>query len=356
MYAAERCIYIADIVCETISQQHQEFATMTTKMTPTTDPTPPPPHAMRAEFGDFEEFAEAIQGWGIDWVQLDRGSLHARLQQVATPSALLTRFRFSRKFHQRGTSPPGVRTFGFTGEQSPDIEWRGSTGTSSNIVVFPANDEFEVVSQPGFHGDTVSIPEDRIRSVADYMGLPDPLVGLTNGQAFIEIDRRRLVALRKAVSGLHARVARHGKALLADSDVLDVEFDVLSTLVAALQTSEISGPGFREPALRARALRLALGYLEDHANEPPSIQDICRASGVSWRTLDYAFRDRFGVTPKQYLQATRLHRVRHAILNATPEASILEIAADQGFWHMGQFAADYRRQFGELPSETLRKA
>jgi AraC-like DNA-binding protein len=31
-----------------------------------------------------------------------------------------------------------------------------------------------------------------------------------------------------------------------------------------------------------------------------------------------------------------------------------EIAARWGFDHAGNFAADYRRLFGELPSQTLR--
>jgi AraC family ethanolamine operon transcriptional activator len=34
-------------------------------------------------------------------------------------------------------------------------------------------------------------------------------------------------------------------------------------------------------------------------------------------------------------------------------ASVREIARRWGFWHTGEFAADYRRLFGELPSETL---
>ena len=34
---------------------------------------------------------------------------------------------------------------------------------------------------------------------------------------------------------------------------------------------------------------------------------------------------------------------------------IAEIANGWGFWHMGQFAADYRQHFGALPSETRGK-
>jgi AraC-like DNA-binding protein len=32
-----------------------------------------------------------------------------------------------------------------------------------------------------------------------------------------------------------------------------------------------------------------------------------------------------------------------------------DVATRWGFWNLGEFAADYRRQFGELPSETLRR-
>ena len=35
-------------------------------------------------------------------------------------------------------------------------------------------------------------------------------------------------------------------------------------------------------------------------------------------------------------------------------ASVQDTAARWGFWHGGQFADDYRRQFDELPSQTLR--
>ena len=34
-------------------------------------------------------------------------------------------------------------------------------------------------------------------------------------------------------------------------------------------------------------------------------------------------------------------------------ASVTDIANNWGFWHLGDFARNYRREFDELPSETL---
>jgi AraC-like DNA-binding protein len=86
------------------------------------------------------------------------------------------------------------------------------------------------------------------------------------------------------------------------------------------------------------------------------VGDLCRETGASERTLEYAFREHFGVTPKAYLQAVRLHQVRGELRAANPAfARVSDVANRWGFWHMGQFAADYRKMFGELPSQTLKR-
>lgn len=74
---------------------------------------------------------------------------------------------------------------------------------------------------------------------------------------------------------------------------------------------------------------------------------------VSERTLVYAFSERYGQSPKTFI-THRLNQVRKALRQAVSDtARIGEIAGRHGFWHMSQFAADYKRLFRELPSETL---
>ena len=49
--------------------------------------------------------------------------------------------------------------------------------------------------------------------------------------------------------------------------------------------------------------------------------------------------------------------VRKLLRIAEPKRfSIADAANRWGFWHMGQFTADYRELFGELPSKTLRNS
>jgi AraC family ethanolamine operon transcriptional activator len=149
--------------------------------------------------------------------------------------------------------------------------------------------------------------------------------------------------------------ATHADSPLSETTCSELEFEIQSALVAALATSLETEPRIPHLTLRSRALMLALDYIEDHADDAPAVMDICRATGASYRTLNYAFLERFGVAPKQYLQAVRLDGVRKNLRTMGPHGTIIDIANHWGFWHMGQFAADYRRQFGELPSETLRR-
>ena len=84
--------------------------------------------------------------------------------------------------------------------------------------------------------------------------------------------------------------------------------------------------------------------------------DLSNATGVTARALQILFKQEFGMSPKQYMLRKRLLEVRRQLMKTRPGPRLVtDIANACGFWHMGQFAADYRKMFGELPSETLNR-
>jgi AraC family ethanolamine operon transcriptional activator len=104
---------------------------------------------------------------------------------------------------------------------------------------------------------------------------------------------------------------------------------------------------------RGRLVRRADDYMRAFLGEPLSVLDLCRELGVSERTLHYAFQEVRGLSPMAYFKALRLNAVRQELKTAPDTTTVQEIAQRWGFWHTGEFAAAYRRLFGELPSRTL---
>jgi transcriptional regulator GlxA family with amidase domain len=77
---------------------------------------------------------------------------------------------------------------------------------------------------------------------------------------------------------------------------------------------------------------------------------------MSKRSLHYAFQDRFGVTPMQWVRQERLTLARSQLAIATRGTSITALALSCGFTKPARFASYYSLQFGELPSVTLARA
>lgn len=87
--------------------------------------------------------------------------------------------------------------------------------------------------------------------------------------------------------------------------------------------------------------------------DPVGTIDLCRELAVNDRTLRLAFRERYGMGPMVYYKCLRLNAVR-SLLKTDSVISVHEAAKLFGFRHMGNFAADYHRLFGQLPSTTPR--
>lgn len=109
-----------------------------------------------------------------------------------------------------------------------------------------------------------------------------------------------------------------------------------------------------KPALPS-IVRLAVDYLEEHAQHPLTVADVAKNVGVSVRSLQVGFRTSLGTTPMRKLKDIRMQKARKELLNADPaRASVTEIAQRWGFVHVGRFAGEYKDAFGVSPSEDLR--
>jgi transcriptional regulator GlxA family with amidase domain len=135
--------------------------------------------------------------------------------------------------------------------------------------------------------------------------------------------------------------------------------DIDATTVLNVLTSLWCGSEGRtraRPSARMRdaAMRRCLAALSDTVLSLPDAPDLRVIAGVSDRTLEYAFRERFGIGPAAFLKLHRLGRLRAELLRAEPgSAQVGDLAAHHGFWHAGHLSSDYRRIFGETPRQTL---
>ena len=103
-------------------------------------------------------------------------------------------------------------------------------------------------------------------------------------------------------------------------------------------------------------LRRAEDYILAHLTDPMSLADLAEGAGVSARALSKAFSQRYGTGPMGFLKARRLEAAQRELLAADPNrTTVTDIALRFGFIHFGQFSADYRKAFQELPSKTLRR-
>lgn len=110
------------------------------------------------------------------------------------------------------------------------------------------------------------------------------------------------------------------------------------------------------PAIMPRNLKRARDYIHAHAHEKITLVELARHADCSYRSLQVIFQKVLGMSPMNYLQSVRLEGFRQALLHADDkQTTVAETANRWGFVHMGRLAKVYKKQFGVLPSDTLRQ-
>ncbi|SEI49170.1 transcriptional regulator, AraC family [Paraburkholderia diazotrophica] len=135
----------------------------------------------------------------------------------------------------------------------------------------------------------------------------------------------------------------------------NLQASVLSSLFDLCGTPSVEPAAIPARPRRQWIVSAARDYVLANRERPISVPELCEHLHVSRRTLQYCFQDVLGLAPASYLRAIRLNGARRDLCDAAPgERTVQDVAAAWGFWHLSQFATDYRKLFGLLPSETLK--
>jgi AraC-like DNA-binding protein len=105
-----------------------------------------------------------------------------------------------------------------------------------------------------------------------------------------------------------------------------------------------------------RHVRRVEAYIEANAHLPVTLEKLVEVSGVGATALFEGFRRFRRTTPMAALRDYRMLRAHDDLENPAAGASVTGIATNWGFYHLGRFAADYRKRFGVTPSEALSRA
>lgn len=309
---------------------------------------------IRQKFNDFDHLQSVAPKWSLDFKQLDSGRFFGELMVVDFNDVQFGATLLNRHFQQGGETPKGFRTIAIPADDQQSIVARGQKVGINDLMVFPASRDVDAISLPGFNVFIVSISDTIIE---EFIRSHEPSSGerLQLDAGIVNLKATKAKQIRQQLSYLKREVISHPDVInnKAFRQILMKELpeELLSHAI-------LHSPLKVESKLRIRdlALKKAIEYISSCKEDMPSVSELCLLSGASQRTLEYAFLEKYGFGPKEFMVKHSLNLVNKALKKVNPNnRSIQEIAHKHGFWHMGQFSADYKKLFGELPSETFGK-
>jgi AraC-like DNA-binding protein len=143
-------------------------------------------------------------------------------------------------------------------------------------------------------------------------------------------------------------------AALATTHVPDRLYRILASAVTPHLFFDVAEVNEHEHDPKQAGLEAICDRVRSDFSAPLSLTQMEKISGYSRRSLQYAFKQKFGMTPIEWQLDERLKAASEMLLSA-PDQSVTHIAHEVGFTSSSAFSQYFKRRFGVTPSASRKK-
>jgi AraC family ethanolamine operon transcriptional activator len=298
---------------------------------------------------DIDDLTAAAVGWNRECTQLRAGRFFGKIAVAHTAHMQMGRVSWNTAVQARGQAPRGTRAIAIPIGSNPAPSFCGAAVGGKEIVTEQEGTEVDFRGATTCEFLVMSIGISLLQRHADTLWGEPFESRVVDGRMNLGSVAARDKLVHSGLS-VFAKVQRDPETLSNPQVARMVEQSVLNALLA------VAGgpPGRSCPARRQVLARRAEEFIRGRIDAAVTLSDICDWVGASERSLHLGFLEEFGISPMAYLKVLRLNHVRRQLRDAAPGISVTDVAMRAGFSHLGRFATDYGRFFGERPSATLR--
>jgi AraC family ethanolamine operon transcriptional activator len=304
---------------------------------------------------DFDEISASLSRWHQTYRQLSAGMFIGDIDYLRIDDMEIFELHWSQVIHYQGLTPPGTIGFGLPLNIAGEARYLNHPVNNNELLIQHCGAEGDLIGSRNFKIQVLTISEQR------FLDKVYRLTGLDKRQQirrFSRIPLHTMAAetLRGKFRALIQNANHFESAQIERTAVIDtLAEDLLNSIAATVIASDLEQTSIR--SLRQRQLlKKAEDFVWSQPAIAPRIDHLCAGLGTSERSLRDAFKACTGISASAYLKTFRLNQVRSELKSRSPMSTrVQDVAFGWGFSHMGQFAADYKRLFGESPSETLQQ-
>ncbi len=294
---------------------------------------------------DYDEFTTKLTVAIVEEKILESGAFIGRVNLISSKHVAINQFDINRKVLQIGTGIQGYITFTIWDPKTL-FNWRKYDMKKGMIGVL-WNKEHLSITGANFKGLPISVRENFFERACQNKGC-HKLFDFLKKADVIRVSETKLQNLRIQIRYLSETKKLDDQTIykLMEDNLVNLLIDCLAEYFPTEPKKDITHFKFNS----------VIEYIHCNLTELTSVNEICVNNQVSERTLRRWFKKNYETSPKHYLNLLRLNEVRKGIKNNSKELNVFQIASEFNFWHMSQFSRDYKKLFGELPSETLRNS